>query len=78
MAALRHFLQFKDLSREEIDHVFARAAWIKRKEFAPEACRGCDSFVACQGACPLYWKAVGTAEIEGRARVAVRGASPWN
>lgn len=55
-----------------------RAAWIKRKEFAPEACRGCDSFVACQGACPLYWKAVGTAEIEGRARVAVRGASPWN
>ncbi|NSL55518.1 ornithine carbamoyltransferase [Uliginosibacterium aquaticum] len=27
--APRHFLQFKDLSREEIDYVFARAKWIK-------------------------------------------------
>jgi ornithine carbamoyltransferase len=32
MAALRHFLQFKDLSRDEIEHVFERATWIK-KEF---------------------------------------------
>lgn len=29
--APRHFLQFKDLSREEIDYVFARAKWIKSK-----------------------------------------------
>ena len=28
---LRHFLQFKDLSREEIDHLFARSAWIKQQ-----------------------------------------------
>ena len=28
---LRHFLQFKDLSREELDHVFARARWIKQQ-----------------------------------------------
>jgi ornithine carbamoyltransferase len=26
---LRHFLQFKDLSRDELNHVFARSAWIK-------------------------------------------------
>lgn len=31
MKAPRHFLQFKDLSREEIDYVFARAKWIKDK-----------------------------------------------
>ncbi len=31
-----------------------RAAALKRKEFAPDACRACSSFVACQGACPLY------------------------
>jgi len=29
--APRHFLQFKDLSREEVDYVFARAKWIKDK-----------------------------------------------
>jgi ornithine carbamoyltransferase len=28
---LRHFLQFKDLSREELDHVFARSRWIKQQ-----------------------------------------------
>jgi len=28
---LRHFLQFKDLSRDELDHVFARSAWIKQQ-----------------------------------------------
>ncbi len=28
---LRHFLQFKDLSRAELDHVFARTAWIKQQ-----------------------------------------------
>jgi ornithine carbamoyltransferase len=25
----RHFLQFKDFSREEFDHLFQRALWIK-------------------------------------------------
>ncbi|MCX7896731.1 MAG: ornithine carbamoyltransferase [Rhodocyclaceae bacterium] len=32
MGAIKHFLQFKDFSREEFDYLFARAAWIK-KEF---------------------------------------------
>ena len=27
----RHFLQFKDLSRTELAHLFARTSWIKRK-----------------------------------------------
>ena len=29
MAKLRHFLQFKDLSRAELAHLFARTRWIK-------------------------------------------------
>ena len=29
MAALRHYLQFKDFSREEYQHLFARTRWIK-------------------------------------------------
>jgi ornithine carbamoyltransferase len=27
--AIRHFLQFKDLSRDELEYIFARARWIK-------------------------------------------------
>jgi len=29
MAKLRHFLQFNDLARAELEHLFARAKWIK-------------------------------------------------
>jgi ornithine carbamoyltransferase len=31
MAAAKHFLQLKDFSREELEHVFARTRWIKDK-----------------------------------------------
>jgi radical SAM protein with 4Fe4S-binding SPASM domain len=41
-----------------------RAALFKNKRFAPESCAGCGSFVACQGACPLYWRYAGENELE--------------
>lgn len=41
-----------------------RAGTFKRKEFASPACKACPSFVACQGACPLYWRSVGCQELE--------------
>jgi ornithine carbamoyltransferase len=31
VAAPKHFLQFKDLAREEFEHLFARTRWIKEK-----------------------------------------------
>ena len=31
MVAPRHYLQFKDFSREEYDYLFARTKWIKDK-----------------------------------------------
>jgi ornithine carbamoyltransferase len=31
MAAVKHFLQLKDFSRAELDHVFERTRWIKQK-----------------------------------------------
>jgi ornithine carbamoyltransferase len=31
MAKLRHFLQFKDLARAELEHLFARTRWIKNQ-----------------------------------------------
>jgi ornithine carbamoyltransferase len=29
MAAIKHFLQFNDLTTDELNHIFSRAAWIK-------------------------------------------------
>jgi radical SAM protein with 4Fe4S-binding SPASM domain len=41
----------------------AEARHFKQKEYAPAECAGCESFRACQAACPLYWSRAGTAEI---------------
>jgi radical SAM protein with 4Fe4S-binding SPASM domain len=50
-----------------------RARYFKNKRYAPDECTGCDKFVACQGACPLYWKYAGTSEIGGTEEIAVTG-----
>lgn len=56
----------------------AGARHFKRKEYAPAACTGCESFRACQAACPLYWSRVGTVEIRNPSAVerAAGGARP--
>ena len=47
-----------------------KAAWFKKKKYAPQECRACSSFTACQAACPLYWRHAGYGELleskEGR------------
>ncbi|MFH1469963.1 MAG: radical SAM protein [Pseudomonadota bacterium] len=43
------------------------ARFFRDKRMAPEPCRGCEKIEICQGACPLYWRALGTAEIGGSA-----------
>jgi radical SAM protein with 4Fe4S-binding SPASM domain len=43
-----------------------RSLLFKNKSFAPEGCSDCGSFVACQGACPLYWKYAGVEELAGK------------
>jgi radical SAM protein with 4Fe4S-binding SPASM domain len=40
-----------------------RASFFKNKQYAPAECAGCESFTACQAACPLYWRFAGTGEI---------------
>ncbi|HVO40821.1 MAG TPA: radical SAM protein, partial [Spirochaetia bacterium] len=47
-----------------------RAQFFKNKEYAPAECAGCESFTACQSACPLYWRFAGTAEITRARRAA--------
>jgi len=41
-----------------------RAQFFKYKQFAPAQCRECGAFTACQGACPLYWRACGEGLLE--------------
>jgi radical SAM protein with 4Fe4S-binding SPASM domain len=45
----------------------SRAQHFKNKEYAPPECGGCESFTACQAACPLYWQRAGTGEIRNPA-----------
>jgi radical SAM protein with 4Fe4S-binding SPASM domain len=47
----------------------ARAMFFRRKDYAPAECSGCEEFGPCAGACPLYWSAMGTAELAGAGRV---------
>ncbi len=69
-----------DLLRQPFEAIWfsERARWFKRKRYAPAECAGCDRFTACQSACPLYWRHVGTGEIaEARITVPVApGAVP--
>ena len=48
----------------------ARAVFFRRKQYAPPQCAGCEDFLACAGACPLYWSAMGTDELRQAGRVA--------
>jgi radical SAM protein with 4Fe4S-binding SPASM domain len=48
----------------------ARAVFFRHKDYAPSECAGCEDFVACAGGCPLYWSAMGTAELSEARRLA--------
>jgi radical SAM protein with 4Fe4S-binding SPASM domain len=48
----------------------ARAVFLRDKRLAPAECEGCEDFVACAGACPLYWSAMGTGELAQAGRKA--------
>ena len=41
-----------------------RSLYWRRKQYAPSHCQGCQTFDACAGACPLYWNAFGSSELE--------------
>ena len=55
----------------------AAARHFKQKEYAPAECAGCESFRACQAACPLYWNRAGTAEIRNPAARSAEPRQPW-
>jgi len=57
-----------NLLRQPFSEVWnsASSVFFRKKEYAPGECDGCGKFAACAGACPLYWSAMGTAELFGR------------
>lgn len=46
-----------------------RAQYYKQKRQAPRACRGCQHFALCQGACTLYWSGMGCDELKQATRM---------
>ncbi len=55
-----------NLLKEKFEAVWfgSRARWIREKREAHDGCRACKDFALCHGACPLYFKVNGYAEIE--------------
>lgn len=43
-----------------------RAKQFREKFWAYPACRGCEHFALCHGACPLYWRQMGFDELRRR------------
>jgi radical SAM protein with 4Fe4S-binding SPASM domain len=43
-----------------------QAEYHKRNEHAPAVCKQCEHFHICNGACPLYWQAMGEQELAAR------------
>ncbi len=42
----------------------AKSKMYREKTLAHPECQTCDNFAICNGACPLYWRQVGFAELE--------------
>lgn len=61
-----------NLLRQPFEAVWqsAGAAFFRRKAYAPPQCAGCEDLTACAAACPLYWAAMGTAELREARRPA--------
>lgn len=45
-----------------------KARRYRDKGLAPAGCRDCEDFHICNGACPLYWREMGCAELPPRTR----------
>ncbi len=69
-SSFQHGESLGNLLRQSFDQIWqSRAArFFRRKEMMPPSCHGCPSAAFCQGACPLYWRQVGLAELGGTCR----------
>jgi radical SAM protein with 4Fe4S-binding SPASM domain len=58
-----------NLLRQDFEAIWQsrQACWFRGKRMMPSGCEACAEAAACQGACTLYWRSVGHAELDGRA-----------
>jgi radical SAM protein with 4Fe4S-binding SPASM domain len=66
-SSFSHRESLGNLLREPFEAIWrSRAArFFRAKEMMPPGCRGCPEAPVCQGACVLYWREVGLAELGG-------------
>lgn len=66
-SSFQHSESLGNLLRQPFAEVWgSRAArFFRRKEMMPPGCRTCANNAFCQGACPLYWREMGLAELGG-------------
>jgi radical SAM protein with 4Fe4S-binding SPASM domain len=66
-SSFSHGESLGNLLHEPFEAVWrSRAArFFRAKEMMPPVCRGCPEAPVCQGACVLYWREVGLAELGG-------------
>ena len=66
-SSFSHGESLGNLLREPCEAIWrSRAArFFRAKEMMPPGCRGCPEAQVCQGACVLYWREVGLAELGG-------------
>jgi len=57
-----------NLLRQDLSSIWesGRARGFRDKFLAHPQCRDCEDFPVCNGACPLYWRRAGFAELEAR------------
>ena len=66
-SSFRHDERLGNLVHQSFQEIWqARASrFFRRKAMAPAPCEGCEQREICQGACPLYWRSLGLAELGG-------------
>jgi radical SAM protein with 4Fe4S-binding SPASM domain len=68
-SSFSHGESLGNLLQKPFDAIWeSRAArFFRAKQMMPARCHGCPEAAACQGACVLYWREVGLAELGGSA-----------
>ena len=61
-----------NILREDVEKVWSseKAKRYRDKRLAHPACRSCEDFALCHGACPLYWRNMGFDELSVKEEVA--------
>jgi len=68
-SSFRHDESLGNVLRDPFEDIWQSvpARYFRDKRMLPAPCEGCDKTHICQGACTLYWREVGLAELGGDA-----------